>query len=310
MEHGPAMTASRPSSPLMMSATARRPARVVATDTAESGRTVATASGVTTMLRPAIRVFTSPVRSTGAASSRPSSRRTSGSSSAWVASICAFTRRLHLEQEAGDARGQLQRPIGRLSCRARPSWALLSRLGARSRPAAPRRAPLSPPAWRRDRPPRARAVRTGTTRDGGRGCAGSRGRTTRRRPPSRRRGLSPSVTPPSPGAARCRPRCRGSATSTRCPARPATRRNRGGRWGPGRRCRRTCRAALQALIAALEHAPCTAGSRSSKPRGDQAGVAVQAQGQLGQVVGADREAVEVLEELVGQEGVATAPRTS
>jgi hypothetical protein len=37
--------------------------------------------------------------------------------------------------------------------------------------------------------------------------------------------------------------------------------------------------------------------------GHQAGVAVQAQGELGQVVRADREAVEVLEELLGQQGV-------
>ena len=62
------MTASRPSAPLTMSVIARRPARVVAADAAESGRTVATASGVTTTVRPAIRVFTRPDRSAGSAS--------------------------------------------------------------------------------------------------------------------------------------------------------------------------------------------------------------------------------------------------
>ena len=55
----------------------------------------------------------------------------------------------------------------------------------------------------------------------------------------------------------------------------------------------------------------TAGSRSSKSApAVQARVAVEAERQLGQVVGADREAVEELEELVGQDRVATAPRTS
>ena len=44
--------------------------------------------------------------------------------------------------------------------------------------------------------------------------------------------------------------------------------------------------------------------------GDERGVAVQAEGQLGHVVGADREAVEVLEELVGEHRVGRAPRTS
>jgi hypothetical protein len=68
IEQGPAMTASRPSAPPMMSVMARRPARVVVADAAESGRTVATASGVTTTVSPAIRVFTSPERSAAAAS--------------------------------------------------------------------------------------------------------------------------------------------------------------------------------------------------------------------------------------------------
>ena len=40
------------------------------------------------------------------------------------------------------------------------------------------------------------------------------------------------------------------------------------------------------------------------------GVAVEAERELRQVVRADREAVEVLEELLGQDRVATAPRTS
>ena len=60
-------------------------------------------------------------------------------------------------------------------------------------------------------------------------------------------------------------------------------------------------AAMAREISAL-----TAGSRSSKSRGQQlqAGVAVQAERELRQVVRADREAVEVLEELLGQDGVA------
>ena len=37
--------------------------------------------------------------------------------------------------------------------------------------------------------------------------------------------------------------------------------------------------------------------------GDQAGVAIQTQGELGQVVGADREPVEVVKELIGQKRV-------
>ena len=62
------MTASRPSAPPTMSVTARRPARVVAADAADSGRTVATASGVTTTSSPTMRVFVSPARSAGSGS--------------------------------------------------------------------------------------------------------------------------------------------------------------------------------------------------------------------------------------------------
>src|SRR3954453_11879367 len=68
IEQGPAMTASRGAAPGRVAGTARRPARVVAADAADTGSTVATASGVTTTLRPSIRVLTSPSRSTGPAS--------------------------------------------------------------------------------------------------------------------------------------------------------------------------------------------------------------------------------------------------
>jgi hypothetical protein len=44
-----------------------------------------------------------------------------------------------------------------------------------------------------------------------------------------------------PAPSRSRRPSPGSARSTRCPRRPARPRSRGGRWGPGRRCRRTCR---------------------------------------------------------------------
>ena len=47
----------------------------------------------------------------------------------------------------------------------------------------------------------------------------------------------------------------------------------------------------------------TAGSRSSNAFGDDARIAVERQRQLRHVVRADREAVEVLEELVGQNRV-------
>jgi len=43
---------------------------------------------------------------------------------------------------------------------------------------------------------------------------------------------------------------------------------------------------------------------------DQAGVAIQSKRELGQVVRADREAVEELEKLFGQHRVRTVPRTS
>ena len=54
---------------------------------------------------------------------------------------------------------------------------------------------------------------------------------------------------------------------------------------------------------AIESILSTAGSRSSKVAATSAGVAVQAEGELGHVVGADGEPVEVLEELVGEDGV-------
>src|SRR3954451_3576990 len=92
IEHGPAMTASRSSAPVTTSATARRPARVVAADAADNGTTVATAAGVTTTLSPVIREFTRSARPTSAACSTPSERWTPGSSSASAASICPFTR--------------------------------------------------------------------------------------------------------------------------------------------------------------------------------------------------------------------------
>ena len=44
--------------------------------------------------------------------------------------------------------------------------------------------------------------------------------------------------------------------------------------------------------------------------GDEARVAVERQRELGEVVGADREAVEVSQELLGQDGVGRASRTS
>jgi hypothetical protein len=68
IEHGPAMTASRSSAPPTMSVIARRPSRVVAAEAADSGSTVATASGVTTMLSPSIRVFPRPETSTASGS--------------------------------------------------------------------------------------------------------------------------------------------------------------------------------------------------------------------------------------------------
>jgi CspA family cold shock protein len=68
--------------------------------------------------------------------------------------------------------------------------------------------------------------------------------------------------------------------------------SRHGRSAPGRRCRRTCRGGWRRD--GRESIAFTAGSRSSKSCGHQAGIAVQAQRQLGQVVGADGEAVEVL----------------
>jgi len=43
-----------------------------------------------------------------------------------------------------------------------------------------------------------------------------------------------------PTATRYRPRCPGSARPIRCLVPSATPRGRGGRWGPGRRCRCTC----------------------------------------------------------------------
>src|SRR3954451_18536984 len=92
MEHGPAMTAKRSSRPLTMSVMARRPARVVVAEAADSGTTVATVAGVTTTLRPVILVFTRPERSTSFARSTPSRCCTAGSSSANAASICPFTR--------------------------------------------------------------------------------------------------------------------------------------------------------------------------------------------------------------------------
>src|SRR3954471_15545879 len=92
IEQGPAMTASRSSVPLRICVTARRPARGVVADAAESGSTLATASGVTTSSAPAIRVFTRSDTSTGSPSTWPSCSRTSGSSWARVASISRFTR--------------------------------------------------------------------------------------------------------------------------------------------------------------------------------------------------------------------------
>src|SRR3954453_10924676 len=92
MEHGPAMTAKRSSRPLTMSVMARRPARVVVAEAADSGTTVATVAGVTTTLRPVILVFTRPERSTSFARSTPSRCCTAGSRSANAASICPFTR--------------------------------------------------------------------------------------------------------------------------------------------------------------------------------------------------------------------------